>query len=305
MAQTQSLRLARVRRQLAYAVRDVAQDGFLAAKKPVSCFWWDMHPNFGDEFTPFLLPRYGFMPLLRPPDEARFFGVGSIINMSSATTDAVIWGSGVMHADRVSARPNSQVVALRGHLSQQAMNVHGPIALGDPGLLASRWIRRSPRTGVVGLVLHYSHARQDFAHVLRSHLSGSVRFIDPARPLDHVVTAINSCDAILTTSLHGLVVADSYGIPAVWSLPEPVLPGGAFKFDDYESVVEPRRSRRVDIEDMTSTDAIRRAAATVNGAAVRHAVMGLEDSLLSLHAAYTTTAPTASRLWHQYKYLLG
>lgn len=298
-------RRRRALRQFDYAMNDIRRNGPLSRLTPIHCFWWDMLPNFGDEFTPYLLPRYGFMPLLRPPEHAGFFGVGSILQWAPETTDAIIWGSGAKDATTDLVRPHARVLALRGHLTQQAMGVGDSVALGDPGLLASRWISRSPRSGTVGVVLHYSHADADFAQRLRTRLSGTVRFIDPTGPLPSVVTEINGCDVILTTSLHGLIVADSYGIPAVWSLPEPILPGGAFKFDDYESVVEPVRARRVDITDMTSTDVIRRAAAGVNVSAVRRAAMDLEDSLTALHREQTPTAPAMSRLWHQYKYLLG
>ena len=57
---------------------------------------------------------------------------------------------------------------------------------------------------------------------------------------------------ILSTSLHGLIVADSLGIPAVWSLPEPYVAGGDFKFRDHESVVCPVKSRRVNLKDLRS-----------------------------------------------------
>lgn len=295
---------ARLHRHVTYTRQDVMRDGPLSRKTPLRCFWWDMHPNFGDEFTPFLLPRYGFMPLLRPPQNASFFGVGSVLDMSPHTTTATFWGSGTMHADRDSSRPGATFLALRGHLTREAVGVDDTIALGDPGLLASRWIRRAPAHGHVGVVLHFSHANNEFARHLKSQLKNSVRFIDPTRSLHTVVQEISACDAILTTSLHGLVVADSFGIPGAWALPEPVLPGGVFKFNDYESVVEPVAHRRVDIREMSSPAHIRRVAAHASRTAVHHASLSLEDSLNTLHSAHTVGVATASRLWRQYDYLV-
>jgi len=57
------------------------------------------------------------------------------------------------------------------------------------------------------------------------------------------VREIGACAAILTTSLHGLITADSFGIPALWTILQPELSGGDFKFLDYESVVTPNASR--------------------------------------------------------------
>ena len=58
-----------------------------------------------------------------------------------------------------------------------------------------------------------------------------------------VVREIAAADAVVTTSLHGLVTADAFGIPATWTMLEPPLSGGAFKFHDYESVLTPGSSR--------------------------------------------------------------
>jgi len=71
-----------------------------------------------------------------------------------------------------------------------------------------------------------------------------VRLIDAGGSVDSVVREIAACAVIASISLHGLVIADSFGIPASWFGLEPGLWGGSFKFQDYESVVTPGRSRR-------------------------------------------------------------
>jgi len=65
------------------------------------------------------------------------------------------------------------------------------------------------------------------------------------RTASRTVREIGACAAVVTTSLHGLVTADAFGIPALWTSLEPQLSGGAFKFLDYESVITPNRSRFV------------------------------------------------------------
>ena len=61
--------------------------------------------------------------------------------------------------------------------------------------------------------------------------------IDVRNGPDRVVREIASCAAVLSTSLHGLIVADAYDIPAAWATLAPDLMGGTFKFHDYESNV--------------------------------------------------------------------
>lgn len=48
-----------------------------------------------------------------------------------------------------------------------------------------------------------------------------------------VIDDIASCDAILSSSLHGLIVAEAYGIPNVWIEFGKPLIGGHFKFHDF------------------------------------------------------------------------
>ena len=62
-----------------------------------------------------------------------------------------------------------------------------------------------------------------------------VTVINVRRHPSAVIRDIASCGAILSSSLHGLVVADSYGIPAAWTSGSPPLTGGDFKFQDYAS----------------------------------------------------------------------
>jgi pyruvyltransferase len=42
-----------------------------------------------------------------------------------------------------------------------------------------------------------------------------VRVIDPRRPWRTVVDEIAASDVVISSSLHGVIVAEAYGIPAV------------------------------------------------------------------------------------------
>ena len=61
-----------------------------------------------------------------------------------------------------------------------------------------------------------------------------MKFIDvnEANPLD-VIDQITSCRKILSSSLHGLIVADAYRIPNARLILSNLICGGDFKFDDY------------------------------------------------------------------------
>ena len=61
--------------------------------------------------------------------------------------------------------------------------------------------------------------------------------IDPLAPLPEYMAALSGCEAIASSSLHGIVFAHAYGIPAVHvQLSDRVL-GEGFKFDDYRASI--------------------------------------------------------------------
>jgi hypothetical protein len=65
-----------------------------------------------------------------------------------------------------------------------------------------------------------------------------LKIIDPRRYPGDVIQDIAECEYIASSSLHGLIVADSLGIPCVRILlSEGIILGGDFKFNDYYSSV--------------------------------------------------------------------
>jgi hypothetical protein len=210
----------------------------------VAAYWWDGHPNFGDDLTPWLLPRYGVVPVHREAEEARLCGVGSILEFLAPDFDGAIWGSGLMY-DHAFPLPKAKVLAVRGPLTRDRIGAPDGVALGDPGILAARRTRKPAQRWDVGLVPHGHHRSHARFLALADTAGLRVRVIDVHRTAAHTVREIAACGAIVSTSLHGLVTADAFGIPAAWTTLEPPLSGGSFKFSDYESVVTPEASRFV------------------------------------------------------------
>ena len=258
----------------------------IAAKQPatrrhgvvVGAHWWDGHPNFGDDMTPWLLPRYGVVPVHRRPAEARLAGVGSILEFLPPTFDGAIWGSGLMY-DRPYALPRAHVLAVRGHLTRERIGAPEGVALGDPGILVARRLRRTSTRWDVGLVPHGHHTSHAPFLALAEAAGLRVRVIDVHRTAAHTVREIGACGTIVTTSLHGLVTADAYGIPAVWTTLEPPLSGGAFKFLDYESVITPGASRALSFDERMPLHEILAHAAPAPRETVEAACDGLETAI--------------------------
>ena len=246
----------------------------------VPAYWWDGHPNFGDDLTPWLLPAYGVVPLHRMPQHARLAGVGSVLEFLPAEFDGAIWGSGLMH-DGPHPLPDARALAVRGPLTLDRIGARGGTAFGDPGLLVSR---RMPRPAVrwdVGFVPHGHHRSHPGFAALTAAAPGS-RVVNVHQSARRAVREIAACRMVVTTSLHGLVTADAFGIPAVWTTLDPPLGGGDFKFRDYEAAVTPGRTRHVAWADGITPRDLARAAWAADADRVRALADGLVRAIAGL-----------------------
>jgi hypothetical protein len=210
----------------------------------VPAHWWDGHPNFGDDLTPWLLPHYGVLPIHRVASRARLAGVGSILEFLPPDWSGVVWGSGLMRGEPHPLR-RAQFLAVRGHLTRELVGAPDDVALGDPGILVARLSARPEPRWDVALVPHGHHRSHEPFLSLAKAAGYRVRVVNVHQSAQRVIREIAASTAVITTSLHGLVTADAYGIPAAWTMLEPPLTGGAFKFHDYESVITPGATRFV------------------------------------------------------------
>ncbi|WP_238695536.1 polysaccharide pyruvyl transferase family protein [Ornithinimicrobium flavum] len=253
-------------------------------------FWFDQFPNFGDALTPWLLARAGFMPRLSTARDAQLIGVGSLLEMVPRDYAGAVWGSGLLQGRSVPL-PYAKYLAVRGVLTMETQGLERDIALGDPGLLVSKFLPKRRPSVELGIIPHHAQKTANIWEELQQASPGSL-LIDPVGSPTKVIGEISRCKRILTSSLHGLITADAYGIPASWvELPTQTLAGGAFKFRDYESVVLPSRNRRLVAESATQVlGQIDEKASTVDAEIVRDT----QDQLLR---ALTNAPHTVSRPW--------
>ncbi|OZE76744.1 hypothetical protein CH304_24280 [Rhodococcus sp. 15-649-1-2] len=217
----------------------------------IKTFWWrqlkltGLRPNFGDELTPGLVKSlFGRKCAWRRPKGSEFTGAGSTLEMvqlMNAPKTLKIWGSGFGVREGTTERnfsnPGYDIYAVRGQLTLGRVDQDRYIAIGDPGLLASRVYPPSQQVpGRVGLVYHWMHKSDTVVQTLAR--EGNIMLIDPSRKPSKVVADITSCEFVMSTSLHGLIVADSYGIPNAWIELTQEIGGKGYKFEDYYSAFD-------------------------------------------------------------------
>jgi pyruvyltransferase len=186
--------------------------------------------NFGDLIGPVIVDRIAAeLNLIQPPDTRRLVAVGSIMKLTRPGD--VVWGTGVNGKSMdVGAAPDLDVRAVRGPRTRNMLREHGtdvPEIFGDPALLWPRYwprehyLQQNPGTRyAVGVVPNF----HDRATMTGPHV------IDPLGPLHEVIRDIALSDFVCGSSLHGIIIAEAFGIPA-----RLVKPGAedAFKYDDY------------------------------------------------------------------------
>jgi pyruvyltransferase len=234
---------------------------------PVKAYWWKGKLNFGDALAPLLLERFAYLDGKRgslrvewsPVADAEVVSVGSVIEHIPAGWGGYIVGSGMLREGSVPkfslTSVGVEILALRGPLTVKALGIRRDVLLGDPGLLANELIEPQDKKWDLGIVPHWQDEElaERFLALIPSKFS--CRVILPSLPPLDVIREIASCRRIVTSSLHGMIVADAIG-----GIPRRVEycskldgDGGRFKYDDYSASIctplefgkmqEPSRSR--------------------------------------------------------------
>ena len=161
--------------------------------------------------------------------------------------------------------PPLAIHAVRGPLTRSALLAQGiecAEVYGDPALLLPRFFNpRVEKKYDIGIVPHY--ADKGHPWVERNRQRPNVRVIDIESGIEEFVGAVLSCETILSSSLHGLICADAYGLPAAWIRLSNRLDGGSFKFRDYRLSIGAESPVPTEIDQGTPlTEASRDAALT-------------------------------------------
>lgn len=210
-------------------------------------FWCKTH-NFGDEIGPYLIERLsGSTPEYHDPRRVGWIrkrllrkrntillSVGSIIDCSDES--CIVWGSGIMSQEEVIH--GGSIRAVRGPRTKERLDQLGifcPNVFGDPALLLPLvFAKPSSKTQkIIGIIPH----KLDYAF-FKSLIgkANGMDVIDLTDEVENVIQRICSCEAIISTSLHGIIVAHAYGIPAVW-MKRGDIDGDDVKFSDYFSSI--------------------------------------------------------------------
>lgn len=209
---------------------------------PLRLYWWNGTPNFGDRLSQDVVAQLSGRPVVwAAPGECDLFAVGSLMNFVRRShslprkdgTRPVIWGTGMIGPVRRDFVGNVAFVAVRGPLTAALLELKD-LPMGDPGLLSPDLMPHPVEPDDrIGIVLHHSQ-KPDARLAAALKADPRLRLIDVTDE-DHlgVIAAIGSCAHVFSSSLHGLIVADAFGVPNTWLNADGIHASAAFKFYDY------------------------------------------------------------------------
>jgi hypothetical protein len=246
------------RRRLARLLAPAAAVAAGAEDVPDGCvnlLWWDERANFGDAVGPWLVRRLtgrapvnGWRRNLSVPPLA---AVGSTAGWLEQD-ETRVWGAGLMAplepdaVKRLAGLSGIRIHAVRGELtgaelrSQLGWTV--PEVYGDPALLLPRFLSvpdNQASQGKVAVLPHLDHCGL-FGNPLASREDADlVHNIDARQGLERVVREIAAAQVCISSSLHGIIVAQAYGVPWVWvRIEDALIAGDTFKFRDFFTTLD-------------------------------------------------------------------
>ena len=200
--------------------------------------WWlgseKAQGNFGDILTPAILDHFSInYEFVNHYSQADAICVGSIARR--AGKGVTVLGSGIIsRSDKIIAEANWKFV--RGPYTRDRVKFFGgdcPEIYGDAALLLPLIVPPSEKKYEVGIVPHtvdYKYAAEKF--------SGSNIIALGTQNYKNVIDKITQCQSIISSSLHGVICAHAYGIPAAWVKSNTKLKGDDVKFEDYFASVD-------------------------------------------------------------------
>lgn len=204
--------------------------GKKAVKNRVNINYCHNFKNIGDNISPVIIQyaasSYGVDYRQKTDNTCHLYGVGSII--TAGAQDCTIWGSGLLNSKILGRLANRKldVRAVRGPLTRIILLDRGymvPEIYGDPAILMPLIFR--------------PEVTKKYSVSVITHMNEEKEFIDRKFHTIDVVTddykyfieEICASDLVISSSLHGIILAESYGVPAVLLRPQTDL----FKYFDY------------------------------------------------------------------------
>lgn len=218
--------------------------------KPIRLFWSGGNNrtiNYGDELSAVIVAALGQRQVVySSAASADLAAIGSILHgvcrrqwrraFYIRRQPIVLWGTGSIRPEPMMRNCALDVRTVRGPKTLGLLTSCGLKPFGDPGLLAPMLldgvapIKKSARWGIIPHIVDWDNPLIRRLAIKNRH----TKIIDLRNPdLISTTRQIAECDFVLSSSLHGLIVADAFSVPNIRACFSDQIAGGDWKFLDY------------------------------------------------------------------------
>ncbi|KKG75443.1 polysaccharide pyruvyl transferase family protein [Methanosarcina mazei] len=235
--------------------------GVFIEKKPLLAYWYQGEEglNWGDALNPILIRQISGREVISADkiinfrNETVYSVIGSILG-KYPEKNLVVWGSGfISSSDRFSREPK-KIYAVRGPLTRDLITKQGiycPEVYGDPALLYPFFYRPNVKKQYkLGIIPHYTDKENYLLNKFKD--APDILIIDILCGVNKVVEDICKCELIASSSLHGIIASDAYGVPSIWIEFSDRVVGNGFKFFDYFESVNRYNEKPLNITEKTT-----------------------------------------------------
>lgn len=219
-------------------------NGSRAKKNMVNIEFWNEKINIGDQISyiifEWMLKNKGINPKQSIDGIKHLMGLGSIIG--GGNFDAVIWGSGIhtpisiYKLGRWRKMIKYDIRAIRGPLTKVALESFGydcsGCILGDPGIIMPLIYKPDniKKKHSISIIRHFKAKNRD-EDILNAE---KYNYIDvETSNYEFFIDEILSSETVISSSLHGIILAESYGIPALFLNEDGIMDREIVKYYDW------------------------------------------------------------------------
>ena len=202
-------------------------------------YWWIGRKNFGDLITEEMATKFNFTPVHCYPEKADFIGAGSLLQMLPTNFSGSILSTGIIEPRNIEL-PNAKFLSVRGELTKEVLGLDKELATGDLGLISNLLIQDNifEKKYELGLIPHYVDKSAPWLNLVKEIYGKKCLIIDVEQTAKKVTEQIAKCNFVISSSLHGIIVADSLQVPCSWIGLSDSVVGNGFKFHDYASSID-------------------------------------------------------------------
>ncbi len=249
--------------------------------KKIKTYFYNSRVNFGDALNIYLLKHLFNIDIVKAcAKSCKMVCIGSLLEIfvtppmkfkhkirKIMRPQVLVWGTGFIKEDtgaETDFKRKMNIKALRGKTSlERAKKYLGKdlpdIVLGDPGLLANRLIdtKKIEKKYKLGIIPHYVDKDNPLLNNIQ--VENAIVIDIEQNPMDFL-KQVAECECIISSAMHGLIAADSLGVPNVRMVLSDKIIGGDYKFRDYYSAFDmdlPDKIVMTSNTQITSTDFIK------------------------------------------------